>query len=729
LTENSDYVCIPMQQISYEDGAADTTNGVVYLVNASAWFGEDATEENITSRVVGDISISHGANKASSTSLNLSCRVDDFENSPVTSPGSVVEISAGYVTGSGNELQKRFTGSMQSYSRSIGSGSTLQAKILDNLHIATTRKQRLPHVLEGQNAFYADFASITDMDLFVQQSGSFYIEAGELIADIPDSHIAIAGYNPDDVAITSCKFKVTGSATDVSVGLMFHGKTYQDKSARYKMASWDINSGKFLYHELVADDVGVLTHVEREWSITSQAVVVDTYYWLMARVKHGQLDVWYSTDGIHWALGLNSVDIAMGADAVSSTVQEYEGYLGIYAWIGDQNRAIKVDEMSIFSMYPPQSGSDVMKYLAAICDMDTDEEMEIDDSFPGSSFDSVWDTPGVDGTWSVSGGSALGYTSATAAMLRCETGVADVIVKANVEPPSNYGVGVFARGSSDLSECYALVLGGIHVYLKKKDTTWSTLMRVPLLYAPPTSADLVLCCRGSYISGFVNGALCVYAHDADFTSGYCGMIAEGTSGDKSEIKEFQIDGFYSPVDVATVRPGDTAVSVMNQIAALYEDGLFFSDKDGKLRWGKFSATSADLDVRGTTIRMDVDNATDRILSFIRIVGNNAYGEVKDRDWGRALLGYEYTSAEDKSTKTGSGCIILAQKILALSKKIITNAITIIGHPGMEIGDVVSVAETPSGSPESRLVLSYNETIGSVYTMDISELRTQAEETP
>ena len=414
------------------------------------------------------------------------------------------------------------------------------------------------------------------------------------------------------------------------------------------------------------------------------------------------------------------------------TYLDSDGYVGLTGSIYNESSEIRFDEFRVFSLYPPQSGSDVMEYLAAISNMDTNERMEIDDSFPGISFGPDWDAPGVDGTWSVSGGTAVGYKNVMAALIKCSTNAAGVIVKATV----NYDqpVGIFARGNDALSKCYALVIDSGNVYLTKKDTTWSTLMQMP--WTPPLvggpgpiqAVDILLHCSGPYITGFVNGSLFVYAYDADYASGYCGMVAIGTVGSPSYVFEFQIDGFHSGIDVVTVKPKDTAATIMSQITNMYDSGAFFSDNDGKLRWGKFSGDTADLDVRGVTIAMSADRQLDRLLSYIRAVGANAYGEVKDRDWGRALAGYEYDAIEDKTIRTRHDCNRLAEEVLAASQKIGSSTLSIIGHPGLEIGDAIDVAEEPGDAPETRRVWAYSEVLGSVYEMNMTDLRDQTEET-
>jgi len=64
-----------------------------------------------------------------------------------------------------------------------------------------------------------------------------------------------------------------------------------------------------------------------------------------------------------------------------------------------------------------------------------------------------------------------------------------------------------------------------------------------------------------------------------------------------------------------------------------------------------------------------------------------------------------------------------------SQKIREESVTIHGHPGLELGDVITTGHESGADGSVRRVLGFNETIGTVYEMSLSDLGAPEVETP
>lgn len=730
LSESGDYMCIPA---SYW-----TSNGMVYLLPVSSWFGEAISETDITPYVIENISINRQISKAATATMQVSCRTGTFEGHDLTQPNALIRVDAGYNTASGEEMTERFAGYVMGHSRSVGPDAVLSLNLMDRLAHATARQERLPHILKGQNTFFTNFADPLDIDMFVTQLGSWEVgPGGRLRNSSMQTNITFAGFDPTDTLIMRAKIRFTVSHSSTRFGLVFHSTKWAApgdiERTYHKVFFWDGSTTRFRFGEVVSAGDYINLIPDHATSLSTLGCVPNTDYWLMCRVKHGRLDGWYSLNGTSWTEVLSNVDIGYSDGPYGNPwlCLDSSAYVGLYSFAPDgSSQSIRFDDIAISSMYPPVTGSTAMKYLAAIAGLGHSEEMNIDDDFSGASFSSRWDTPGVDGSWSVSGGHAIGYkTGATGTLLACDTSSRDIAVTANVEVASD-ACGIFVRGSDSLDDCYAFYIdtAGYGIVMRSGGS-WSTLQYVPKIRSLGTYAKITLVARGDFISGYINNQLEVFVRDTTHTNGTCGMTSDATSGDPSLFDEFSIDAFYIPLDVVTVRPGDKAASVMDQVAGMYDDGYYYVGPGGNLVWGILDTSAADIDSRARIIDLNISRDFGEILSFVRAIGDNSYNEAADVAWGRALSGHRYGVMEDKYVSTRLACAEAAERALNESQKIETNSIVIPGHPALELTDVLTISEEPGEAGTNHAVMSFSETIGDSYDMTIAELRSMTPEEP
>ncbi|NIR26506.1 MAG: hypothetical protein GWN77_06020 [Gammaproteobacteria bacterium] len=242
--------------------------------------------------------------------------------------------------------------------------------------------------------------------------------------------------------------------------------------------------------------------------------------------------------------------------------------------------------------------------------------------------------------------------------------------------------------------------------------------------------DLKFMCRGKYITLFANGRLVAMAVDTSLEGeGYVGLVSSCSSGDPSDHYWFGIEGFYKPLDVVVIRPGDTTASIMNQIADLYDGGEFFCNESGELVWGIYDETSVDLDATdGRIIMYEETKDVGDVVSIERCEGDNAYAEARDTAWGSELMGHNYAQISSNIYQTGQACMDAATAEMEKTHRVTAESVTIKGHPGLQLGDIVTVDE-PGGGGKNRRVKGFSEVIGTVYETTLSELESLDAEEP
>lgn len=725
ITESADYICMP---VTYGTTGASS---YVYLIPKTGFFGYDSTYTDITGDAVETISIDSSSEQATKASVSLTCAKTDYAD--VIGPRSIVKIEAGYTTSAGNEYQQRFSGRILDTSKTVDN-ETLAVNLLDQLAYSTAVKQGRNYLFTGQNVFHATFDTEDEMELFVQSgTADWWYNSSTGMAEVRtipgriDSWRMIAGYEPEDNLIVSAKFRVAGALLEgMAFGVVFDHGTWGgiEESKCFCIRRYAAGDR---YEYLTYTKVGgAPPYITVRGYSTTFTLLTDTDYWLQAVYSHGVLTARHSDDGIIWS--------TIGLTTTPGYQYRYKGYAGVFAYSGTTagGTYIGVDNIDILSTHAPQSGSDVMEHLAAISNLETNEDMQISDEFAGSSFSSRWDAGSAIGTWSVSGGYAQGWSASPPCLMRCDFTTSDVIVTAVVDPNSTLP-GVFARASSDLSDCYALSTDGTYSRIWKKiDGAWTQLTQAVSYTYPSDYCKMQLVVRGHYIAGFMNGELSVYAYDETLTEGYCGLYTGAwDSGSKGMISIFEIDGFYTPVDVVVIKPGDTVGSIMSQIASMYTNSYFFCDVDGKLKWGtKKEGSSTSLDVRQIIGTMTSVKSYSDILTQVRIVGADCFADVRDEAWAMALLGHRYSSIEQKEIGDRLAAEKAGQVALSESQKILINDIVIAGNPALEIGDTIRLAEYKSETGSTRVVKVISEAIRhGIYEMTLSDLRPDTEEAP
>jgi hypothetical protein len=691
---NGSAVCLALSRTAVASNA--------YTTPASSWWGETPTEVAVP--VTEDVQLSEATQSATKTEIKLNNAEGDYSAHATIRAGSIVRIYGGYNAAE----QQRFTGPIVSLGRGVGHDKTISFTVMDMLWRATAIKQAWPHILKGQNVLAVDFADEMNVDYFVAQGGSWRASGGYYEQyERGQNALALAGYDPGSAHLVRVKLRFTNEITNHKAGIIVHasvleaatntafGVIYNDVTNKLEVVSIDTSG------EAAADPVVLAT------SVSSFVWTADTDYWLMARIQYGRIDAWTSLNGTSWTL-------AVSADATSGLLGPH-GYPGLYAYIDDGTAVeplVRFDDVWVFSAESYQTGSDVMEYLAGIAGIDTDERKEIEDTF-SSTFSSRW-AADTSGTWSVSGGYAQAVSDgATPALKLSDISTADIVVKCDLVVNSADS-GLVVRSTASGGDCYAATISTTAAKIRKRSSgTWSDLCSVPGTFSG--AAELAFVARGPYLSLYVDGILRSMAHDTELQSaGLVGMYSLALAGTPSQHDTFEVQAWYKPVDVVSIRPEDTVGSVMAQLAALYTNGHFFCNYQGDLTYGVFDGTTVDLDVRATTLEMSIAERSDQVLTNVRSVGANAFGEVRDRAWAIRLLGHRYANVQANAAPTGNICYDFANDEMDKSQRVTEAQVTIRGYPGIELCDTIGIAETVTGTQLPRRVLSYSETIGSIY---------------
>jgi hypothetical protein len=782
LAENGTQVAVIMGmnliQWSYE------TIFKVYLCDYGPWFGSSGTQADVTDHIVSPISLSRSVRSAATGEIELTNEGDLYTDHSIVDGGSRITIAAGY----SGRLQDRFVGTLLNSSDTITVPKTRAFKLFDNLQRASRTKQSRPHIIKGQNVFRLDFEDVLDIDSMVIQTGVWEIQDGKLIQNLTDGKgaLILAGYEPDSAYVIETAFEFSDGMSNSSAGIALRVNVVDSESHN----SW--------YDWLTVIYVEADDRLELRWltdrvgnEITSPTSITysDPVYMsegkileLSVHCRGGNVIVFHRwresvqekpSDLVYYTMAICS---PYEQDGITNIVARgiFDGYVGLYTDITEGE--VQFHDFTVYSAFPARTHSDAMRYLARISGMDNGEVYAIDHVF--DDFDPATDPPDPPwnltsriGAWLLldSPRRAIAYRWLGGAsppeywdsdqhlLLACDVSATDIVVKANVEvggtyynSPTTYA-GVFLRGSSDLSSCYAGYITGNRAFICKKTSgTWSYLTQVPwpftenLLTVGTTgyeagiqrrinSINIAFSARGPFLSLFVDDILIAWAYDTDLEDeGSVGMMAfvEDIEGNSGWFRSFTVDGFYKPLDVVALRPGDNAIAAMNQLADMYDGGQFFCDESGQLKWGIFNDTVVDLDTRHIASDVTFSRNLDQILTQVRVVGENAYAEVRQTPWARRLGGHIYSEVSDGSIDMRIAARSRAISELENSKKILENSVELRGHPGLELCDNIGLARSPELDYTVRRILGLNESIsGSVYTMSLSQLETNEAQEP
>lgn len=696
LAENGTQICVPVVRTDQV--------GRIYLCSASSWWGETPVEADVTEHLIERISISQAVRTSAKTTLQLTNKDEDYNDHATVKPGSLLRVDAGYVTAAGEEYQQRFAGLLQDRQRTTAADKVASFNVLDLMARTTSAQEHRPHILRGHNIFFTDFEEATDIDMFVAQGGAWQVVNNRLEQATAGIHAyAICGYEPDDAWTITGKFRWTSNESTIRFGFVLHDANsgYPSICVSYWKSDQDIHIGRLII------DTEDITYQDITHAGISLSWLWNNDYWLMVTCENGCISIYYSSDGLVWVdSGLNMTTTHVGN----------ESYPAVYTYRADGSVArIFADDIRVFSGYPPLSGSDVMDYMARACGMDTAEVPVIDDTFPGAAFASGWNS--LQGGWSVSGGSALGYTgSANPALIRNSMSVSDVVLHCYIALEAN-GSGLMIRATPVFADCYVGLISTTKAIIKKASAgAWSTLCEMPLRenLSVGEVVKVTFCGRGGYLSLFVDNYLAAHAYDDSFEEGYIGMATLAVVGDPGDFNRFIMPGFYKPTDVVAIRPKDTMASVMSQVADMYEDGNYYCDANGNLAYGIYDDTSSDLDVTsdsGRQVSLDTMYDTSKVYTIVRVEGTNAYGEARSNSWAIVIGRHRYEQVTNKFCRTGIQCYDAAVGILEESQKVTLESVVLKGHPGLELGDIVTTSEYGSATERDRRVLAFSETIG------------------
>lgn len=687
----------------------------VYTTPTSSWWGETADELSIVP--LQDISISRSTEAASQIEIMLSNLLSTYTDHATVKPGSIIRVYGGY----SGETEQRFSGPIISRKRTVGGDKTVPFTVMDMLWRATSIKQAWPQILKGQNILAVTFADDLDVDYFVVQNGGWRVSGGYYEQyEQGVNAITLAGYDPGSAHFVKAKLRFMDEITDHRAGVIVHQTVLDSGIQAAYVAQYNDTTNKI---EIAAVDTEEMTDpVVIETSAGNYNWSADTDYWILAKIQYGSIYVWTSTNGTDFTL-------AVSGSATSGEIGPH-GYPGLYAFIDDATAIepiVRFDQVEIFSAESYQSGSDVMEYLSGIAGADTDEREEIEDAFPGVAFSSRWSAD-LSGTWSVSGGYAEAISDGVTPALKLnDVSASDIITKCMLVANSEDS-GIVVRSTGNGSDCYAGTVSTTYAkILKRSSSSWTTLIAIPFTFSG--EVELAFVARGPYLSVYVDGVLRAMTYDTEHTSGYTGMYSFALAGTPSQHASFEIQAWYKPVDVVSVRPGDTVASIMAQLASMFPNGHFFCNGEGNVVYGVFDDTTIDLDVRATTLDMSINEMAEQVLTDVRAVGANAFGEIRDQAWGTELLGHRYSNIQVQAAPTGNICYELAEDEMDRSQRITEETVTIRGYPGLELCDIIGTAESPSDAAQPRQVLSFTEVIGKVYEMSFDGLSPVAGEEP
>ena len=720
----------------------------IYVCDTSSWWGESPVELDITSDIVEDVNLNHAPMVSSKATAVISNQALQYRDHGTVKPGAIVRISGGYHTAAGDELQQRFKGLIYQLGGPTAYNKILNMTAMDMLSRATQTRQNRPHVLQGNNAFYLAGDTEGDDDYLVPQGGvwSFdpatgFVQTDQMPIGSAEFFSSIIGYDAGPCRMMFCKVRISNSITE--------NYSYIGLLIEQNLVNEDTHNVVYLYYDHAPSapggPEGVLRIAQSNVSFNGLYKMgyeiayedgltiwsADTDYWLMAYVRYGYIQAFYSTDGITWTYACDGRVLNM-LHSLS-----IDGYAGFYSSMTNYHSSSSeqhfFSDFHVFSGNLPQSGSDVMRYMASVVGMDTDEQYEIYDTFD-SAFSSRWDTPGIDGTWAISAGKAVGTPSgAPPTILLLDLSATDIIFKCDVTLQSDL-TGIIARSPADGAGGYMALISTTEMGIKKYDAPdWDWVFKRNITGYPDIpdvtgTVELMIALRGPYITVYIDGVMYAAAYDTDYTEGYIGMVS-GASGGSSH-DNFIVDGFYKPVDVVSIRPKDKIADVMTQIAECYDGGYFFSNGDGELVFGVFDSTTADIDLRsGQIVDMDSSKMVDKVLTIQRTVGDNCYAEVRDGAWGRALGGHRYGQEDNSVVFTGEEAVERASALMEETQKISEFRPVIKGHPGLEIGDIVNVADSDDLPALDCRVLSIDERIGLVYEQSLGQLVRTEPETP
>lgn len=772
IAENGTQICMPVCRTKANDY---DTSMKVYLCNYNSWFNGTDAQVNVTSSVLNPVSISHAVRSAASSELALTNKDDVYTDHAVVKSGAGVTIAAGYE----GRLQNRFVGTLLGSSDEVAVPKSRAFKVFDKLQRASRVKQSRPHLIKGQNVFHLGFEDEEDIDQLVNQLGTWTITDGKLVQSmLPDEGYSykdcmiLAGYEPDSAYLVETTFEFSGDMSLNAAGIVLRVNNQSSNSTpqydwilvwysvynqRLELRSMGERFGKLSVQSLIAysSPIYMSEGTAMDLAVSCRGGNICVYWKWHENIRE---DDWYNYEFVICEEGIVS--------------GSFKGYVGLYS---RQNQdTVLFHHLSVFSCFPPKTGSDAMGYLARISGMDTDEIYAVNETFTDdASLSSEWDTTIAVGEWYIvenptwygSGtfATARRWNPATGwqtdeqyLLLPCSVSATDIIVRANIaltglaHNETVLSGGAFVRGSSDLSSCYAGFIHVNHAYIMKKiDGDWKILIDVKW---PPTwdqeaygssdlaeqretdNINLAFSARGPFLSLFVDNILVAWAHDTELEDeGLVGMLSRhpiSIDWPGCLFKSFTIDAFYKPIDTIVVRPGDNVISIMNQLADLYDGGQFFCNENGQLRWGVFNDTAIDLDTRWITTQMQSSTNLDKILTQVRVVGDNSFAEVRQIPWAVELGGHIYGEVKDESIDLRGGNTDRAESELTNSKKILEDGVSFRGHPGLELCDNVGVARSPELDMNARRVLGFTESIsGSAYTMDLSQLETNEAQEP
>lgn len=700
----------------YIGGAVEDTDGTIVIIvtkpeitpatrilyASPTWLAGYETGTAIGVDAIESIALNHTAREVSKATIQLTNKDDDYTEDSLVTEGNIVYIDAGYKTSSGDETQRRFTGEIVVVNHTIGPDKTTTLDVYDTLYPATLKIGR-PHVLFGQNLFRADFSVTDDNKKMVDQAGVWAVSSNRYTqTEKGINAYSLCGYDPDDTYSILIKFRADTSITDIKAGMIVGYDPNESTSNICSVLCYNETTDNIEYAYITSSGGYSL---QATVISTMGGLVADTDYWLRVDRCHGIIStVFFCSDGIYFE----------GAAFTVSGELSPKTYPGLFCYVPSSGTSVSFDYINVASSKPPMTGSGVMKYLATTIGIGTDERYMVNDTFSGTSFSDDW-IEGPNGSWSVSGGSALGIGGTDEAEACISTFTADDVVVTTYMGEENY-TGLSLRSNCNDTRYQATIgvesLNQYFVISKFIDGS-ETILNASSVdgYVAMYSGDILeftFAASGPWLCLFVNKVLVAYAHDTSIESGYVGIISGTTSPTTSDHQAVVVDGFYKPIPgVMTINANDSALSVMNQVTDMFTGGQFFCNENGDLRWGIFSETStADLDVENIIISHTVSRGIDQLVTAMNIVGDLAYANARVSPWAVRLSRHIWGNEENKLLSSGQSLYSTTENNILQTHRISEHSAEIRANPAIELCDILTL--------ENGTVYLYDTFTGSGY---------------
>jgi len=368
------------------------------------------------------------------------------------------------------------------------------------------------------------------------------------------------------------------------------------------------------------------------------------------------------------------------------------GYVGLYGYVAeDSSGSICFERAAAYSDMGCLSAGEAMGFLAALSNLKVSDPYAFRDDFSGSQLSPRWIYRV--GNWYLSGGKLYASGSGFHALL-CDVTAGNVIIRCTAQTFSSLdAVGLIALSDSSANGIIGWVSAVTAAIAERNGASLWTWFEASDLYVTSNIISLTLAVKDGHACLYMDNELVAMTKFSDYPpseTAYIGLACYSGSGTGSLcFYSFEVDQWPEPIDVMTIRPGDTCGSIMAQLADL-TGGEFFCRADGTLYYGHIGSGTA-IAIDDLILRQESQRMKDQLLTQYRVTGSNVAAEVRDIALAQYLGGHRYETQQIGSSSRWD-CYYAASQMLSKSRRIETYSIDIRAHPGLELGDLISVGD-------------------------------------